>query len=86
MITRIFWETTFYFGLAVILFLALSPLIVYIASKNEKNISNRVLYIAIAFIADCGLISWFLMHIHHFGLSLPYVIRCYIDYFRNNPH
>lgn len=86
MLTMAFWETTFYFGIAVIVFVVLSPLIVYMASKNEKNAPHRVLYIVIALIADCGLITWFLMHIHRFGLSLPTLIRCYLDYFRTTPH
>lgn len=86
MLTMAFWETTFYFGIAVIVFLALSPLIVYTASRNEKNAPHRILYIVIALIADCGLITWFLMHIHRFGITLPQLIRCYIDYFRTTPH
>lgn len=80
-----FWESTFYFGIAVTVFLVVSPFIVFLASKNEKNRLHRILYVLIAFITDCGLIGWFLIHIHSHGLTLPELIRCYVDYFRHNP-
>lgn len=66
--------------MGILAFVVITPFIVYIALRNERIMMHRVIYGAIVAIADIGLISWFLAHIHRAGLTLPSLIKFYIEY------
>jgi hypothetical protein len=86
MITRDFLVFTFWMGVFVSICLIASPVILFVALRNEKNQINKFVYSIIIIILDICLVTWFLYHIHGAKTTLPTLINFYFEYFKTSPN
>ncbi|MDQ7825252.1 MAG: hypothetical protein RDV48_20800 [Candidatus Eremiobacteraeota bacterium] len=80
MITKNYLEVTFWTGVAIVIMVALSPLVYYAAARNEKHGSRRLIYLAIVLVFDIGACLWFLEHLHSSNITLPTLIKFYLQW------
>lgn len=85
MITNTYLNSTLWIGIVIIVMIVLSPVILYIAMRNEKILLHKILYLIVVIVADSCLVGWFLHHIHSAHITLPTLIRFYLDYWRTTP-
>ncbi len=69
--------------MVIVILVLLSPVVLCHSLKNEKNPVHRFVFIALIIVADISLISLFLWHIHRFNLTVPSLIKFYIEYIKS---